>query len=68
MFAGAIPIELEQESPPSVAQVVALDECDPATFNAGGFIYAVGGFNNNVIFNATEQYSPPVTIYTYRKN
>jgi plastocyanin len=25
---------LEQESPPNVAQVVALDECDPATFNA----------------------------------
>lgn len=25
---------LEQESPASVAQVVALDECDPATFNA----------------------------------
>jgi plastocyanin len=33
MFASAIPIELEQEKPPSVAQVVALDECDPATFN-----------------------------------
>ena|SRR5882724_1999911 len=34
MLAGAIPIELAQENPPSVAQVVALDECDPATFNA----------------------------------
>jgi plastocyanin len=33
MFAGAIPIELDQENPPSVAQVVALDECDPGTFN-----------------------------------
>jgi plastocyanin len=33
MFAGAFPIEFEQENPPSVAQVVALDECDPATFN-----------------------------------
>jgi plastocyanin len=33
MFAGAIPIEFEQENPPGVAQVVALDECDPATFN-----------------------------------
>ena len=34
MFAGAIPIELAQENAPSSAQVVALDECDPATFNA----------------------------------
>src|SRR5712692_697383 len=34
MFAGAMPIELEQEKSPSAAQVVALDECDPATFNA----------------------------------
>jgi plastocyanin len=35
MFAGAIPIEFaqERENPPSVAQIVALDECDPATFN-----------------------------------
>jgi plastocyanin len=29
-----VPAESEQENPPSVAQVVALDECDPATFNA----------------------------------
>src|SRR6202047_2304710 len=36
MFAGAIPIEFAQETetPPSVAQIVALDECDPVTFNA----------------------------------
>jgi plastocyanin len=33
IFAGAIPIELAQENPPSSAQVVALDECDPVTFN-----------------------------------
>jgi plastocyanin len=33
IFAGSAQ-ELEQESPPSVAQVVALDECDPGTFNA----------------------------------
>jgi hypothetical protein len=30
MFAGGTP----EEDPPSLAQVVALDECDPATFNA----------------------------------
>jgi hypothetical protein len=29
-----VPAESEQENPPGVAQVVALDECDPATFNA----------------------------------
>src|SRR4030088_2783032 len=34
MFAGAIRIELAQENPASAAQVVALDECDPVTFNA----------------------------------
>src|SRR4030088_2114050 len=34
MFAGAIRIELAQENPASAAQVVALDECDPTTFNA----------------------------------
>src|SRR6267378_87142 len=28
------PAEHDQENPPSVAQVVALDECDPGTFNA----------------------------------
>jgi plastocyanin len=33
IFAGAAQ-EMEQENPPSVTQVVALDECDPATFNA----------------------------------
>jgi plastocyanin len=33
LFAGATHA-LAQENPPSVAQVVALDECDPVTFNA----------------------------------
>src|SRR5437016_14432527 len=30
MFAGGT----QEEDPPSIAQVVALDECDPGTFNA----------------------------------
>jgi len=50
MFAGAIPIEFAQETetPPSVAQIVALDECDPVTFNA-----ALGpGFCKNVTLGA----------------
>jgi plastocyanin len=29
-----VPAAPEQENPPSLAQVVALDECDPVTFNA----------------------------------
>jgi len=29
-----VPSAPEQENPPSLAQVVALDECDPVTFNA----------------------------------
>jgi plastocyanin len=33
MFAGAT-FAVAQENSPSLAQVVALDECDPATFNA----------------------------------
>lgn len=33
MFAGAM-LALAQENPPSLTQVVALDECDPVTFNA----------------------------------
>lgn len=42
LFAGAT----ELEKPPGIAQVVALDECDPATFNAPT---AVGpGFCKNV--------------------
>lgn len=32
LFAGT-PRAFEQENPPGVVQVVALDECDPATFN-----------------------------------
>ena len=39
IFAAALtfsflPAALEQGDPPSSAQVVALDECDPVTFNA----------------------------------
>jgi plastocyanin len=39
MFVGCLILagaaqELEQENPPAVTQVVALDECDPGTFNA----------------------------------
>jgi len=47
LFAGAA----ELEKPPAVAQVVALDECDPATFNvptAGG-----PGFCKNVALGYT---------------
>src|SRR5713101_7709832 len=45
MFAGAT----QEEDPPSVAQVVALDECDPGTFNA-----ALGpDFCKNVALGAT---------------
>src|SRR5438477_9738652 len=33
MFTGATYV-LAEENPPNLAQVVALDECDPATFNA----------------------------------
>src|SRR5450830_580781 len=33
MFAGAT-LALAQANPPSLVQVVALDECDPVTFNA----------------------------------
>ena len=43
------PAEHDQESPPGVAQVVALDECDPGTFNA-----ALGaGFCKNVALGAS---------------
>jgi hypothetical protein len=34
MFAGAT-LAVAQDKSPSLAQVVALDECDPVTFNAG---------------------------------
>jgi plastocyanin len=52
MFAAAIPIEFEQEreTPPSVAQIVALDECDPVTFNANPLIGP--GFCKNVTLGA----------------
>src|SRR6266403_355159 len=51
LFAGAthaLAQEKENENPPGVAQIVALDECDPATFNA-----ALGlGFCKNVTLGA----------------
>lgn len=51
MFAGATQLE----DPPSTAQVVALDECDPATFNAPT---AVGpGFCKNVALGASTTFS-----------
>jgi plastocyanin len=44
---------LEQDSPPSFAQVVALDECDPATFNA-----ALGpDFCRNVALGASTKFA-----------
>jgi plastocyanin len=54
MFVGGLILagaadELEQENPSTVTQVVALDECDPATFNA-----ALGaGFCKNVTLGAS---------------
>src|SRR6202040_3205109 len=51
LFAGvtqALAQEKENENPPSFAQIVALDECDPTTFNA-----ALGpGFCKNVTLGA----------------
>jgi plastocyanin len=58
MFAGYLILagaadELEQENLPSVAQVVALDECDPGTFNA-----ALGpDFCKNVALGAATKFS-----------
>jgi plastocyanin len=53
MFAGAIPIEFEHEDSPSSAQIVALDECDPASFNI-----ALGpDFCKNVALGATTKLS-----------
>lgn len=49
LFAGAT----ELEKPPAVAQVVALDECDPTTFNA-----AIGpDFCKNVALGATTKFA-----------
>jgi plastocyanin len=49
LFAGATQLE----DPPSTAQVVALDECDPATFNA-----AIGpDFCKNVALGASTTFS-----------
>jgi plastocyanin len=50
IFAGAIPFEFEHENPPSSAQIVALDECDPATFSANPLIGP--GFCQNVTLGA----------------
>jgi plastocyanin len=58
MFAGCLILagaaeELDQENPPSVAQVVALDECDPGSFNA-----ALGpDFCKNVALGAATKFS-----------
>jgi plastocyanin len=56
LFGGALQAiaqetnEHAQESAPSVAQIVALDECDPATFNANPLIGP--GFCKNVTLGA----------------
>jgi plastocyanin len=56
MFAGAthaLAQEKEKENPPSLAQVVALDECDPATFNQ-----AIGpDFCKNVALGAATKFA-----------
>jgi plastocyanin len=55
MFAGGLMLAggTHEEDPPSLAQVVALDECDPATFNA-----AIGpDFCKNVALGAATTFS-----------
>jgi plastocyanin len=53
LFAGAT--EIAQEDSPRVAQVVALDECDPATFNVAS---AVGpDFCRNVAVGASTTFA-----------
>ncbi len=55
MFAGGLIFAggTQEENPPSVAQVVALDECDPGTFNA-----ALGpDFCKNVALGASTTFS-----------
>lgn len=45
----------DEDNPPSIAQIVALDECDPATFNAPG---AVGpDFCKNVAVGAATKFA-----------
>jgi len=51
----------------STAASLPTTQEDLAAADANGLIYAVGG-DNAPIMNATEQYSPPVTIYTFIKN
>ena len=49
------PVTAEAQAPPSLAQVVALDECDPATFNVAlgpGFCLNVTPFGSAVPFPA----------------
>ena len=56
-FAGAMH-PIEQDSPPTLAQIVALDECDPATFNA-----AIGPeFCKNVALGAATKFSDLFTL------
>jgi N-acetylneuraminic acid mutarotase len=39
-----------------------------AATDVNGLVYVVGGFNTNSLWlNAVEQYSPPVTLYTFLK-
>src|SRR5713101_9690708 len=48
------PEAAEAQAPPSLAQVVALDECDPATFNAAlgpGFCLNVTPFGSAVLLS-----------------
>lgn len=51
LFAGAA----ELEKPPAIAQVVALDECDPATFNVP--TAAGPGFCKNVALGASTKFA-----------
>jgi N-acetylneuraminic acid mutarotase len=53
----------------SVAATMPTARYSLAAADAGGLVYAVGGvlFSSNPT-NAMEQYSPPVTIYTFIKN
>ena len=55
----------------STAASLPTTQEDLAAADANGLIYAVGGVTSgglNPESNATEQYSPPVTIYTFIKN
>src|SRR5437899_11154426 len=58
MFAGGT----QGEDPPSIAQVVALDECDPATFKAA----LVPDFIKNVALGVATQLTTLFARATYR--